>query len=131
MQVKRFASLLAVILLPNAGAVLSAQIVAPQPASSDYNLNVHVSASAYAPGNINDGAYQVLAVTIDGRHYQLQGATSSVKLFTHGNGLLNPGDYKARLTEDTHKSAFGSIQQIEFQLPDGSKRKFGVIAQSE
>jgi len=100
---------------------------APPATPDEYTLNVHVSGAAYAPNAL----FQILTVTIDGKHYQVQGATSSAKAYTHGSGLLNPGDYRAKLTEDTHKTAFESIQEYEFLLPDGSKRKFAVIAQSE
>jgi hypothetical protein len=61
----------------------------------------------------------------------LQGPTSSAKAFVHGNGLLNLGDYQAKLVVDTHKSAYESMQVYEFLLPDGGKRKFGVVGQSE
>jgi hypothetical protein len=100
-----------------------------QAKADDYSIAVHVSASEYL-GLVNDQA-QIITVTIGGKHYQLQGPTSSARAFVHGNGLLNLGDYQAKLVEDTHKSAYESMQVYEFLLPDGSKRKFGVVGQSE
>jgi hypothetical protein len=99
----------------------------PAAAADDYSINVHVSAAQYA----TDPLYEVLTVTIDGKHYELQGPTSSAKAYMHGNGLINPGDYHAKLVQDTHKTTYESLQEFEFLLPDGSKRKFSVIAQSE
>jgi hypothetical protein len=121
-------------------ALLMALTIPARPASGaadakdadSYNLTAHVSASQYAPPAVgsNDGN-QVLTVTIAGKHYQLRGPTSSSKVFSHGNGLLNLGDYKVKLVEDTHKSVYESVQVYEFLLPDNSTRKFGVIVQSE
>ncbi len=95
---------------------------------ADYNIPVHVSGAAYAPGN---PLSQILTVAIGGKHYELYGGTSSAKAYMHGNGLLNPGDYRARLKVDEHKTPFESIQSYEVLLPDGTTRIFEVIAQSE
>lgn len=101
---------------------------APKPNAAEFTVNVHVSSAQYVGPN---GLSEILSVVIDGRHYQLQGPTSSAKLFVHGNGLLNPGDYPAKLTADTHKTPFESEQTYEFLLPDGSTRAFDVIFQGE
>ncbi len=45
--------------------------------------------------------------------------------------MLDPGDYPAKLVTDTRKTPFESIEEFEFLLPDGTTRKFGVIAQWE
>jgi archaellum component FlaG (FlaF/FlaG flagellin family) len=95
---------------------------------ADYTVKVHVSAAQYVA---TDGLFEILTVVIDGKHYQLQGATSSSKAFMHGNGLLNPGDYSAKLTVDTHKTAYESIQMYELLMPDGTTRPFSVIFQGE
>jgi hypothetical protein len=96
---------------------------------ADYPLAVHVSASEYAlPMN---GLNEIVTATIDGKHYQLQGPASSAKIFSHGNGLINPGDYQAKLTADEHKTSYESLQQYEILFPDGTTRRFSVIAQSE
>jgi hypothetical protein len=95
---------------------------------ADYPLAVHVSASTYAPP---DNLNQTLTATIAGKHYQLLGPCSSAKIYSHPNGLINPGDYHARLSMDEHKTSYESLQQFEILLPDGTTRRFSVIAQSE
>ncbi|HTU51467.1 MAG TPA: hypothetical protein VMF56_12790 [Acidobacteriaceae bacterium] len=110
-----------------AGASRKMWAAKPAATGDDYNINVHVSGAQYA----SDGLNEVLMVVIGGRHYELQGPTSSAKMYSHGNGLMNPGDYHAKLIQDTHKTTYESIQEYEFLLPDGTKRKFAVIAQSE
>jgi hypothetical protein len=96
---------------------------------ADYPLAVHLSASSYAPGP--SLLSEILTATIDGKHYELEGPASSAKIFTHGNGLLNPGDYHARLSMDQHKTSYESVQQFEILFPDGTTRRFAVIGQSE
>jgi hypothetical protein len=94
---------------------------------SQYPLTVHVSSAASAsPTNY---AVEILAVTIDGKHYQLAGTGFSGKVCC--SGLINLGDYHAKLTKDQHKTSYESLQQYEILFPDGSTRKFDVIAQSE
>ncbi len=89
---------------------------------------MHVSYAQYDPVN---GIYEILTAVIDGKHYQLEGFTSSSRTFMHGNGLLNPGDYAAKLTKDEHKTSFESLQVFEFLLPDNTTRSFSVIGQGE
>jgi len=96
---------------------------------ADYPLAMHISASAYA--SAASPLFEIVTTTINGKHYQLQGPTSSSKIFTHGNGLLNPGDYHCKLSTDEHKTSYESQQVFEILLPDGTTRKFTVIAQSE
>jgi hypothetical protein len=103
-------------------------LAAPKINPAEYTVAVHVSASRYAAA---DGLSQILSVAIDGKHYELQGGTSSAKVYGHGNGLLDPGDYKAKLSIDQHKTPFESVQQYEILLPDGTTRPFSVILQSE
>ena len=103
---------------------------------SQFSLAVHISASAYAPENDPklgelDALSEIVTATINGRHYQLEGPTSSAKAFMHGNGLINPGDYHAKLSKDDHKTSYESQQQFEILFPDGTTRPFSVIAQSE
>jgi hypothetical protein len=100
---------------------------APKIDPADYPLNVHVSGAEYAPNVL----YQLLTVTIDGKHYQVEGPTSSAKAYMHGNGLLNLGDYHAKQLVNTQKTAYESIQSYELLMPDGTTRRFSVIAQSE
>jgi hypothetical protein len=100
-----------------------------KPDPSQYALPVHVSASEYAAAS--NGLSEILTVTVAGKHYQLQGPTSSARIFAHGNGLINPGDYHAKLTQDDHKTSYESLQEFEILLPDGTTRRFIVVAQSE
>ncbi|MFC6647440.1 hypothetical protein ACFQBQ_18060 [Granulicella cerasi] len=94
-----------------------------------YTVHVHVSAAQYS---VHDAMSQVLSVVIDGKHYELAGGTSSAKLYSgSGNGLLNPGDYVARLTRDEHKTPYESLQMYELLFPDGKVRTFTVILQGE
>jgi hypothetical protein len=94
---------------------------------SQYPLTVHVSAAASAsPSNY---AVEILTVTIDGKHYQLAGTGYSGKVCC--SGLIDLGDYHAKLTKDQHKTSYESLQQYEILFPDGSTRRFDVIAQSE
>ena len=68
--------------------------------------------------------YQVLNVVINGKKYELM--SSSVK-----NVLLALGDYKAKLVQDEHKTAYDSLQVYEFLFPDRRVRKFEVVGQME
>jgi hypothetical protein len=101
-----------------------------------FPLAVHISASTYATENDSrlgaiDQLTEIVTATIDGKHYQLSGPTSSAKAFMHGNGLINPGDYHAKLVKDDHKTSYESQQTFEILFPDGTTRSFFVIAQSE
>lgn len=130
---KKFVGAFALLSFALAVAVQGASGAAAKPDTDGYNLTAHVSAAQFVPysGNgVNEG-YEILTVTIAGKHYQVQGPTSSARAFTHGNGLLNLGDYRVKLVEDTHKTVYESNQVYEFLLPDNSTRKFGVIGQSE
>lgn len=121
---KIFASGLLIACLLAAASCFAADKADP----ADYPLTVHVSGAAYGPPN---ELFLTLTATIKGMHYQLVGPTSSGKLYSHANGLINPGDYRARLTVDEHKSSYESMQQYEILFPDGTTRKFSVVAQSE
>src|SRR5580692_1245973 len=93
---------------------------------SQYTLAVHVSAAAYE--SVGNTSVQMLTATIGGKHYQLAGPTSKG---VHFDGLIDPGDYRARLSKDQHNTSYESIQEFELQFPDGTTRNFKVIAQSE
>lgn len=94
-------------------SVLAWSGVAPNPA--DYNLNVHVSSSRFDEHSVN------LMVVVDGNKYELSG----------GGWLLAPGDYKARLTQDDHKTMYTPSQTYEFFLPDKKTRKFILVGITE
>jgi hypothetical protein len=89
----------------------------PNPA--EYTVNVHVSSSSTAH------YLQELNVVIDGKHYNLESET------TFANRLLALGDYKAKLAQDQHTTAYDSYQVYEFLFPDKKTRKFIVVGQTE
>lgn len=113
------------------GANASLAAAPAKPNSSDYNLSVHVSGARYSPNSDAHLIDQILTITVAAKHYEVEGGTSSAKVYVHGNGLLDPGDYPAKLVTDTRKTPFESIEEFEFLLPDGTTRRFGVIAQWE
>lgn len=85
---------------------------------ASYTVNVHVSASQQ-----NERHYQYLDVVIDGKKYVL---------VSYGPpGVLAPGDYKARLVKNTHKTPYYSTQTYEFLYPDGSTERFNLAGQKE
>jgi hypothetical protein len=109
---------------------------------SQFPLAVHVSASAYAPSPSYDSLYgpfnkfsQIVTADINGKHCQLYGPTFTGPKapggLYGGNGLLNLGDYHARLITDEHKTSYESVQEFEILFPDGAMRRFSVISQSE
>jgi hypothetical protein len=93
---------------------------------SDYNIDVHVSASNIQIGT--NGYYsQFLNVLIDGRKYELEADL----LGPVGYSVLALGDYKAKLVKDEHKTTYQSIQIYEFLFADGKTMKFDVVGTSE
>ena len=101
---------------------------------TQFPLAVHISSSSYAPSydiTLFSQIQEIVSATINGKHYRLIGPTSSSRAFVRGNGLINPGDYHAKLSLNEHKTAYESRQQFEILFPDGTTRRFGVIAQSE
>jgi hypothetical protein len=98
---------------------------APNP--DEYPINVHVTSSYFvaSPG-IFDGSVTVqkLCVVIDGKKYELTALATKA-------GLVALGDYKARLMQDEHKTAYESSQAYEFSFPDKKVRKFFVTGQTE
>ena len=92
---------------------------------SDYNINVHVSASRMVRYGNSFAHYQRLSVLIDGKKYELETENAP-------NALLMLGEYKARLvTDERVTSNYDSRQRYEFHFPDGKTRKFLVVGQLE
>jgi len=93
---------------------------ASTPNPAEYNTNIHVSASriVYYAGL----TFSHLEVSIGGKKYELE--CSLVE-------LLALGDYKAKLVQDEHKTAYESIQTYEFLFPDNKTLKYKVVAQTE
>jgi hypothetical protein len=103
------------------------------PSPDEYSINVHVSSSHWvmAP-SVLVGPETVLRlnVIIDGKKYELEAPTARANLKA-GVTLLAPGDYKAKLVQDQHKTAYESSQAYEFLFQDKKTRKFIVVGQIE
>ena len=94
------------------------------PAPSDYNINVHVSATRMLLQEHSAGR-QSLTVTIDGKKYELES-------LDYPNALLMLGDYKARLGKDQHWAGpYDSYRVYELFFPNNKKRQFVVVGQAE
>jgi hypothetical protein len=104
---------------------------APNP--DEYPVNVHVSSSRwFMEPSILGGPIprQKLDVIIDGKKYELEASTFKANLEA-GVTLLALGDYKAKLIQDQHKTAYEASQAYEFLLPDNKTRKFIVVGRTE
>ncbi len=86
--------------------------------SADYTVNVHVSLSS-----TDLAGHQVLDVVIDAKKYELRSELSI-------GHLLALGDYKAKLVQNDHPTAYDSVQVYEFLFPDKT-RPYLVVGQTE
>jgi hypothetical protein len=106
-------------------------VAAPHP--DEYSINVHVISSHWVmEPAIGTGpeAFQKLKVVIDGKKYELEAPTLRANLQA-GVASLGLGDYKAKLVQDKHKTAYESSQAYEFLFPDNTTRKFTVVGRTE
>jgi hypothetical protein len=71
-----------------------------------------------------------LNVIIDGKKYQLESPAFNAPL-QNGVTILVPGDYKAKLVQDVHKTPYESLQVYEFMFSDKKTRKFFVVGETE
>ena len=103
------------------------------PQSNDYPVNVHVRSSHWnmEPSLIGSHPVLRLQVVIEGKNAELAATATLNANFQAGVTLLLPGDYKARLVQDVHKTPYESSQAYEFLLPDKKTRKFVVVGLSE
>jgi hypothetical protein len=104
---------------------------APNP--DEYSIHVHVISSRWVmEPAISTGseAFQKLNVVIDGKKYELEAPTLRANLQA-GVALLALGDYKAKLVQDKHRTAYESSQAYEFLFPDNTTRKFTVVGRIE
>jgi hypothetical protein len=101
--------------------------------SNDYPINVHVRSSHWnmEPSLMDSRPVLRLQVVIEGKNVELAAPATLNANFQAGVTLLLPGDYKARLVQDVHKTAYESSQAYEFLLPDKKTRKFVVVGLSE
>lgn len=89
------------------------------PVPAEYNLNVHVIESRLT----DRGSWPRLVAMIDGRKCELQGGATLA--------LLVPGDYKAKLVKDEHKTAYDSYRVYEFLFPDKKTRQYHLVGLTE
>ena len=75
-------------------------------------------------------AFQMLNVVIDGKKYELEAPTLRANLQA-GVALLALGNYKAKLVQDKHKTAYESSQVYEFLFSDNTTRRFTVVGRIE
>jgi hypothetical protein len=92
-----------------------------EPNPADYTITVHVSACHLSFVSLT--TLQNLDVVINGKAYELQAISN--------DGVLALGDYKAKLVQDVHKTAYESSLTYEFLFTDTKVRKFSVIGQTE
>jgi hypothetical protein len=102
------------------------------PPTGEYSVDVNVSSSYWEMDTANLGpqAVQRLKAVIGGKKDELEAPTKRGSLQA-GVTLLNPGDYKARLVQDVHKTGYESSQAYAFLFPDKKTRKFAVVGLSE
>ena len=108
----------AVLLLASPLALLAGDKPAPA-----YPLTVHVVSAKL--GVIPDGTAggdpeEYLHVLIGGKKYILATAYGAK------DGILLPGDYKARLVKNKQPRAYSLTQTYEFLFPDGKTMKFDL-----
>ena len=104
------------------------------PTNDEYSISVHVVSSRWAmePAILNGPQpIERLKVVIDGKKYELAAPAPLRANLQAGVTLLALGDYKAKLVQDVHKTAYESSQAYEFQFSDKKTRKFFVVGQSE
>ena len=101
--------------------------------SNDYPINVHVRSSHWnmEPSLIDSHPVLRPQVVIEGKNVELAAPAMLRANFQAGVTLLLPGDYRARLVQDVHKTAYESSQAYEFLMPDKKTRKFVVVSLSE
>ena len=106
-------------------------LAAPNP--DEYSITVHVISSHWImEPSIGTGpeAFQKLDVMIDGKKVELEAPTLRANLQA-GVALLALGDYKAKLVQEKHRTAYESSRAYEFLFPDNTTRKFTVVGRIE
>ena len=91
-----------------------------------YPLKFHASRSFFT---INGGVYMHLVGVIGGAKVELMSGPSPTDIYS--TGLLNPGDYPARVTGQETKKDGSTIQAYDLQLANGQHEEFTVIGRSE
>ena len=91
----------------------------------DYPITIHAQSAEIFRLCGAESCWELrLHVTIDGKKYSLQEE--------HGRkDLLRVGDYHAKIAKDETKHAYEYSREYEILMPDGDKRKYLVISESE
>ena len=106
--------------------LLSSIACAQQPSEFDYPVKIHVISSRLLLF-VNNGAtslVQLLAVTIDGRKFELTSDSSEHR-------LLHPGDYSARVTKDDSEGSYENKKIYEIKFSNGKTKKYFVSGEFE
>ncbi len=90
------------------------------PVPAEYTINVHVTSSRLSEGY---GSWPRLAAIIDGKKCELRGVATL--------SLLAPGDYKAKLVRDEHKTSYDSYRVYEFLFSDMKTRQYHLVGVTE
>jgi hypothetical protein len=77
--------------------------------SADHPIKIHVTSSQLYAGSLQ------LNVVIEGKKYCLAGGSGPILL---------PGDYKAKLVKDQHRTSYETDQTYEFLFPDNKTRTY-------
>jgi hypothetical protein len=100
---------------------------APNPA--EYPIAVHVQASRLlsecdsALNHVVCGKKLHVNVVIEGKKYELDGGID--------DRVLHVGDYHAKVTQDYGDAGSEFRREYELLFPDGTKRKFSVVGETE
>jgi hypothetical protein len=93
-------------------------------AADAYPVNVHVSAVHWRMSA--DVPTLFLDATVDGKKCEL-GGPALVRVNIELATLLKPGDYKARVAREEHKTDYQTQLVYEFRFADGKTAKFAVV----
>lgn len=97
---------------------------AKKPNPADYTIPVHITACEYGPASTRYGPANtyILQAVINTTHLQL--SANAIYFDSTQSGLLQPGDYKAKLLEHSDgKTTYLSYDEYELLLPDGHTLK--------
>lgn len=104
-----------------------------QPGSKDYPITVHVVSSrmvsVWQGEKLPTVEEEDLTVVINGKKYVLEGKAPKTSFISFG--VIAPGDYDAKLTQDRNKGNYLRYQQYEILFPDNTKKTFNLIGESE
>ena len=105
--------------------------MAASPSPADYTITVHVQSSRIlnlyevsVHGHGLCSSFRRLNAVVDGKKYELEGGDCHM-------GVLEPGDYKARIRKEEKATAYEYQRTYEFLFPDGKTEEYVVTGQSE